>query len=56
MDHLDWFAEDGIDAVEEILLLHRVLEPGGFILLRSAARNPWYIKRSELNRSRDFRK
>ncbi|KAL5528274.1 hypothetical protein ACEPAF_7410 [Sanghuangporus sanghuang] len=45
MDHLDWFSEDSIDAIEEIQLLYRVLKPGGFILLRSAARSPWYIKR-----------
>ena len=45
MDHLDWFSEDSGDAAEEIQLLYRVIKPGGFILLRSAARTPWYIAR-----------
>ncbi|EJD03174.1 S-adenosyl-L-methionine-dependent methyltransferase [Fomitiporia mediterranea MF3/22] len=45
MDHLDWFAEESKEVTEEIDLLYKVLKPGGFILLRSAARVPWYIKR-----------
>ena len=44
MDHLDWFEQSGEDAVQEVALLHRALAPGGFVLLRSAARNPWYMK------------
>ena len=44
MDHLDWFDPDGVDSVEEIALLHRALAPGGFVLLRSASRKPWYIE------------
>jgi len=42
MDHLDWFAPDSEDVNEEVEEFHRVLAPGGFVLWRSAARQPWY--------------
>lgn len=42
MDHLDWFAPGSKELEEEVLELRRVLTGGGFVLLRSAARNPWY--------------
>ncbi|KAL5507120.1 hypothetical protein ACEPAH_6576 [Sanghuangporus vaninii] len=43
MDHLDRFSADRADVEEMIQHLHSVLKPGGFILLRSVARTPWYI-------------
>ncbi|PPR00108.1 hypothetical protein CVT24_008964 [Panaeolus cyanescens] len=42
MDHLDWFSPGSKEVEEEVLELRRVLSGGGFVLLRSAARNPWY--------------
>lgn len=42
MDHLDWFAPESKDAEDEVSELARVLSPGGFVLWRSAARQPWY--------------
>ncbi|PAV19458.1 S-adenosyl-L-methionine-dependent methyltransferase [Pyrrhoderma noxium] len=44
MDHLDWFAEGSQDVTDEVELLFKALKLGGFVLLRSAARNPWYMK------------
>ena len=43
MDHMDWFSRDGKDARAEIAQLYRAISPGGFVLLRSAARKPWYM-------------
>lgn len=42
MDHLDWFPPGSPDVDEEIEEFYRVLTPGGFVLWRSAARQPWY--------------
>ena len=44
MDHLDWFPEGSADVLEEVLYLQRALKPGGFVLIRSAARKPWYAE------------
>ena len=43
MDHLDWFTPGSGDAEQEVAHFYRVLAPGGFLLLRSAAKKPWYI-------------
>lgn len=45
MDHLDWFNEGSADLDEEIRNFYRVLSKGGFVLLRSAARAPWYMEK-----------
>ena len=42
MDHLDWFAPGSKDVDDEVTELARVLSSGGFVLWRSAARQPWY--------------
>ncbi|KAF9233272.1 hypothetical protein BU15DRAFT_90430 [Melanogaster broomeanus] len=42
MDHLDWFAPGSKDVEDEVSEFARVLAPGGFVLWRSAARQPWY--------------
>ncbi|KAF9220624.1 hypothetical protein BS17DRAFT_759265 [Gyrodon lividus] len=42
MDHLDWFAPGSKDVDDEVSEFARVLAPGGFVLWRSAARQPWY--------------
>lgn len=42
MDHLDWFAPGSKDVEDEVGELARVLASGGFVLWRSAARQPWY--------------
>ena len=44
MDHLDWFPEGSADVLKEELHLRRALKPGGFVLIRSAARKPWYVE------------
>lgn len=44
MDHLDWFTEGSAGVTEEIELLHRAIKPSGFVLWRSASKNPWYAK------------
>ncbi|KAG6334616.1 hypothetical protein ID866_4477 [Astraeus odoratus] len=44
MDHLDWFPEDSKDVNDEVVEFDRVLAPGGILLWRSAARQPWYVK------------
>ena len=40
-NHLDWFAPGSKD-VDDVSELARVLSLGGFVLWRSAARQPWY--------------
>lgn len=45
MDHMDWFDPDSTDAMNEISSLHNALEINGRVLLRSAAKHPWYIKK-----------
>ncbi|TDL26086.1 S-adenosyl-L-methionine-dependent methyltransferase [Rickenella mellea] len=42
MDHLDWFSPGAKEVQEEVAELYRVLAPGGFVLWRSAATQPWY--------------
>jgi len=42
MDHLDWFAPGSKDVDDEVAELARVVSLGGFVLWRSAARQPWY--------------
>ncbi|KAJ2705931.1 hypothetical protein FB645_002020 [Coemansia sp. IMI 203386] len=42
MDHMDWFSLE--QAEEEVKALARAIRPNGFVLWRSAARNPWYIR------------
>ncbi|KZT42398.1 hypothetical protein SISSUDRAFT_1058490 [Sistotremastrum suecicum HHB10207 ss-3] len=44
MDHLDWFGPGTPEVDVEISELFRVLEPGGIVLWRSAAKHPWYNK------------
>lgn len=44
MDHLDWYAPGSEDVDQEVEEFLRVLAPGGFVLWRSAARQPWYNK------------
>ena len=41
-NHLDWFAPGSKDADDEVSELVRMLSSGGFVLWRSAARQPWY--------------
>ena len=43
MDHLDWFAPGSTEVDREVENFLRVLSPGGFVLLRSAAKMPWYM-------------
>lgn len=43
MDHMDWFDPEGQDVNDEIDALHDALSEGGRVLLRSAAKVPWYI-------------
>lgn len=45
MDHLDWFAQGSAELDDEIANFHRVLSKGGFVLLRSAAKQPWYMEK-----------
>ncbi|KAJ7494387.1 hypothetical protein B0H11DRAFT_2156166 [Mycena galericulata] len=42
MDHLDWFAPGSADVDAEIKNLSRLLDVGGSVFWRSAARTPWY--------------
>jgi len=42
MDHLDWFGPGSKDVEDEVAELARVISSGGFVLWRSAARQPWY--------------
>ncbi|THH30331.1 hypothetical protein EUX98_g3843 [Antrodiella citrinella] len=44
MDHLDWFTPGSADLDDEIANFFRVCSKGGFVLLRSAAKNPWYMQ------------
>lgn len=47
MDHMDWFDPQGKDVDNEIDALFGALSDGGRVLLRSAAKVPWYIKHFE---------
>ncbi|GAB1310214.1 3-amino-3-carboxypropyl transferase [Madurella fahalii] len=44
MDSMDWFDPAAGAAASQIRKLNRALAVGGRVLLRSAAREPWYIK------------
>ncbi|KAH8096692.1 S-adenosyl-L-methionine-dependent methyltransferase [Cristinia sonorae] len=44
MDHLDWFTEGSPELDDEVANFYRVLSKGGFVLLRSAAKQPWYMQ------------
>ena len=45
MDSMDWFSpSDQIAAATQVRALNRALIPGGRVLLRSAALEPWYLK------------
>lgn len=41
MDHQDWFTEEQAD--EEIFLLSKKMKTPGMVLIRSAAKIPWYL-------------
>ncbi|KIY44344.1 S-adenosyl-L-methionine-dependent methyltransferase [Fistulina hepatica ATCC 64428] len=43
MDHLDWFTPGSLDVDEEVDQVYRTVRPGGYVLLRSAAKMPWYM-------------
>ncbi|KAI0169166.1 hypothetical protein GGR52DRAFT_592975 [Hypoxylon sp. FL1284] len=44
MDSMDWFdAGSGAAAAQQVARLNRALRVGGRVLLRSAARRPWYL-------------
>jgi betaine lipid synthase len=42
MDHLDWFPQESPDVDAEIENFSRLLDVGGLVFWRSAARKPWY--------------
>jgi betaine lipid synthase len=44
MDHMDWMDWDGIEVRKEIIALRNAMKPGGEVMFRSAAKNPWYVK------------
>ncbi|KAJ7042017.1 hypothetical protein C8F04DRAFT_1078032 [Mycena alexandri] len=48
MDHLDWFPPESPDVDEEIENLRRLLDVGGLVFWRSAARTPWYNTNFEM--------
>ena len=47
MDSMDWFKPDDDCARTQVKALHNALKKGGKVLLRSAGRDPWYIKSFE---------
>ncbi|KAK4129205.1 hypothetical protein N657DRAFT_652669 [Parathielavia appendiculata] len=47
MDSMDWFDRGGTAAPRQISKLNRALRMGGRVLLRSSAREPWYIREFE---------
>lgn len=47
MDHSDWMTPGGQEIEDEIIALKRALKPDAIVLLRSAARKPWYITNYE---------
>lgn len=56
MDSMDWFDPASDAAARQIALLNRALKKGGRVLLRSAARQPWYLKLFEESGFRAERK
>ena len=49
MDSMDWFDPDSNAAAIQVMALNKVLQPGGRVLLRTAALKPWYIQVFEEN-------
>lgn len=47
MDHMDWFDPEGQDVNDEIDALYGALCEGGRVMLRTAAKKPWYIANFE---------
>jgi betaine lipid synthase len=47
MDHLDWFSPGSPDVDAEIENFSRLLDVGGLVFWRSAARKPWYCANFE---------
>lgn len=47
MDHMDWFNPEESDVDQEIATLWKVLGDQGRVMLRSASKQPWYIKNFE---------
>ncbi|KAK3300151.1 uncharacterized protein B0H64DRAFT_313820 [Chaetomium fimeti] len=47
MDSMDWFTPEAPTAAAQIRKLNRALRTGGRVLLRSSAREPWYIREFE---------
>jgi len=44
MDHMDWMDWDGNEVRKEIVALRNAMKPGGQVLFRSAAKQPWYTR------------
>jgi len=44
MDHMDWMDWDGVEVRKEIVALKMAMKPGGQVMFRSAAKNPWYVR------------
>lgn len=47
MDSMDWFDPRTKAAAQQLRRLNRALKLGGRVLLRSAARTPWYVHEAE---------
>lgn len=47
MDHMDWFDPEALDVDEEIKCLWSALDSHGRVMLRLAAKKPWYISNFE---------
>jgi betaine lipid synthase len=43
MDHMDWMDWDGVEVRKEIVALRNAMKPGGQVMFRSAAKQPWYV-------------
>lgn len=44
MDSMDWFEAGSAEAREQIKSLNAAMKVGGRVLIRSAGRNPWYMR------------
>ncbi|RPB03397.1 hypothetical protein L873DRAFT_1833842 [Choiromyces venosus 120613-1] len=44
MDSMDWFDTDGLEARKQINSLNAAMKIGGRVLIRSAGREPWYMR------------
>lgn len=47
MDSMDWFDPSSKAAAQQFRRLSRALKMGGRVMLRSAARTPWYVSEAE---------